>query len=147
MQGVYTAVCMEVLTFPLTYSHHTLCIHRATTEFCVVVPIEEEDIEESGCSLPAEPPVRTQMGKRRSAGGGRDGQTHTVDIEEVNVPLPGTPTSDNAQEVPPTSSSLKGSGQLDIEQSHDSPDSPVSSLSFSSRGSTKSTDILLPADK
>lgn len=127
-----------------------VCTHsplRRTTEFCVVVPIEEDLEEDGGSSVPAQPPVRTDMAKRHSSEGRGDSRKVTVDMEEVSVPLPGTPTSDDDEQGPPPSSS-RLSGQLvlnlDVEQSHDSPDSPVSSHSFSSRGSTKSTDVLLP---
>ena len=128
---------------------HTLSPLRRTTDFCVVVPIEEDLEEDSGSSVPAQPPVRKDMAKRHSSGSNRDSRKLTVDMEEVSVPLPGTPTSDDEQGPPPSSqASSRLSGQLvlnlDIEQSHDSPDSPVSSHSFSSRGSTKSTDVLLP---
>ena len=141
---------MTVMTF-FHLRAHTHSPLRRTTEFCVVVPIEEDLEEDSGSSLPAQPPVRKDMAKRRSSGSNRDSQKMTVvDVEEASIPLPGTPTSDDDEQGPPPSSqaSSRLSGKLvlnlDVEQSNDSPDSPVSSHSFSSRGSTKSTDVLLP---
>ena len=124
-----------------------------TTEFCVVVPIEDSGEHTSSSIAPAKPPVRTDMTKKNQQ------EKNCVVVDETSIPLPGTPTNDFDDEersgsVSHTSiKSRETVGQLalniDVERSqeHVIPDSPRSSESFSSRGSTKSTDVLLPTEK
>ena len=110
----------------------------------MVVPIE--DTEQSGStSEPARSPVRTDLTKQRPS------DTQDRLFEETSIPLPGTPTSDYEGHVSVTYKPGKRSesGQLVLNMDGDQspePDSPNSSRSFSSRGSTKSTDVLLPKE-
>ena len=143
-----SCVCVYSLIIKSVISGSVLCCPscRVTTDFCVV-PIEE-DSEQTGSSEPAKPPVRTDMAKRRTS----DHQK-MYEVDEKNIPLPGTPTEDDEQHFSLSHSGSKspGSGQLalNIDSNHNmqAPDSPTSSESFSSRVSMKSTDELLPNEK
>ena len=77
----------------------------------------------------------------------------------MSIPLPGTPTNDRGDEEGSGSASHKSAKSrealeqlalnMDVEQAQENviPDSTRSSESFSSRSSTKSTDVLLPTEK
>ena len=130
-----------------THTHTHTHTHRKTTDF-VVVPIE--DTEHDSISEPAKSPIRTDLSEQRL------GDVQRSLFEETSIPLPGTPipaSDDEGHHVSVTYKPTRGgSGHLtlnvDIDQSSETvPDSPSSSQSFSSRGSTKSTDILLPKEK
>ena len=126
-----------------------------TTQFCVVVPIEDSEYTPSS-TAPVKSPIRIDMTKNYQK---RDEEKDCVMVNEMSIPLPGTPTNDHDNEENSGSASHVSAksretiGQLvlnmDDEQSQESvtPDSPRSSESFSSRGSTKSTDVLLPKEK
>ena len=106
------------------------------------MPIEDTE-STANSSAPANAPVRTDMTKLRP-----DSNSQKYTMNEIYIPLPGTPTSDDEQE--PTKPQPLRDGQLALnmdsaDHTHEVPDSPGSqSSSSSSRGSTKSTDILLP---
>lgn len=121
-----------------------------TTDFCVV-PIEDSEYTPSSIA-PAKSPVRTDMTKKQ------DNKEDCVMVDKMSIPLPGTPTNDHEGEEgsgsQKSSRSRETIGQLalnidngDLSQENAIPDSPRSSESFSSRGSTKSTDVLLPGGK
>ena len=85
------------------------------------------------------------MTKVRSSGSDKEKK---YIVNETSIPLPGTPTSDDEAEHLSVIRPGKG-GQLALSMDSDPlheavPDSPSSNQSFSSRSSTKSTDVLLP---
>ena len=118
-----------------------------------MVPIEDSEYTPSSIA-PVKSPVRTDMTKKQD-----NEEKDCVMVDKMSIPLPGTPTNDHegeegggSQQKSPRSRETVGHLALNIDSGDSSqenaiPDSPKSSESFSSRGSTKSTDVLLPREK
>ena len=123
----------------------------------MVVPIEDSEYTPSSV-VPEKSPVRTDMTKEHQKQQDEE-KSDCVVVDEMSIPLPGTPTNDREGEEGGSSASrdnksAKSRAQLvlnmdggEVSQENMIPDSPRSSESFSSRGSTRSTDILLPKEK
>lgn len=122
-----------------------------TTEFSVVIPIEEDAEFSPTSRTPTKSPVRTDTMKTTEESEEKDS---AVVVDEMSIPLPGTPTNDcndgeHCGDASERETVERLALNLDVEHPQDTviPDSPRSSQSFSSRGSTKSTDVLLPMEK